>query len=184
MSDSRTSRYSLPAQTFHWLSVLFVAGAWTLGVFGDDLPKGSIRHMGEYAHVMLGEAVVLLLMLRIVWRFVTPAPAPEPTRLGTAGEWGAKLGQIAIYALLLATPVVGLVTLFHGGEALPVFGLYDIPSPWPRNRELKHYSKEIHETLAHLLMALATLHAAAALVHHYVLRDATLTRMLPAFRLR
>ncbi len=181
MSDaSPASRYSAPAQIFHWLTVLFVAAAWTLGVLGDDLPKGSIRHMGEFAHIMLGELVVLLLVLRIVWRFVTPAPPPIPTRFGVAGELATRLVHFAIYALLFAVPVVGLVTLFHGGEPLSIFGIVDIPSPWAKNRELKHYSKEIHEFLAHTLVILAGLHAAAALAHHYLLKDRTLKRMLPA----
>lgn len=174
------TRYSQPSQIFHWLTVLFVGVAWTLGILGDDLPKGSIRHMGEFVHVMCGELVVLLLLLRVVWRFVTPAPPSEPTRFGTVAGLATKLGHLALYALLLAVPVVGLVTLFNGGEALSVLGVYDIPSPWPKNRELKHNSKEIHELLANTLIVLAMLHAAAALAHHYVLKDRTLKRMLPA----
>lgn len=174
------SRYSPPAQLFHWLTVLCVALAWTLGVLGDDLPKGSIRHLGEFAHVTLGECVVLLLVLRLVWRFKTPAPAPAPNRFGAPALLATKIVHLALYGLLIAVPLVGLVTLYHGGEPLPLFGLADIPSPWPRNRELKHYSKEIHELLAHLLVLLAALHAGVALAHHYVLKDATLKRMLPA----
>ena len=180
-SDAATaSRYSPPAQVFHWLTALFVIGAWTLGVVGDELPTGSIRHLGEFIHVIMGEVVVLLLVLRLIWRVKTPAPPPEPTGFGAPAALAAKLGHVALYGLLAAVPVVGLVTLFHGGEALSVFGVADIPSPWPKNRELKHYSKEIHEFLAHTLIVLALLHAAAALAHHYVLKDRTLTRMLPA----
>lgn len=180
MSDPKTGfRYCPAAQFFHWASVLFVAAAWLSGLLGDELPKGSIRHMGEFAHVMLGEAVVLLLVLRLVWRVVDPAPPAEATGLGPLMDLAARLAHFALYALLLAVPVVGLVTLFQGGEALSLFGLYDIPSPWPKNRELKHYAKELHEFLAHGLIALASLHAAAALFHHYVLGDRTLKRMLP-----
>ena len=39
--------------------------------------------------------------------------------------------------------------------------------------------KEFHETLANGLIILATIHAGAAFVHHFVFRDRTLTRMLP-----
>ncbi|WP_424362395.1 cytochrome b [Methylocystis parvus] len=182
MSDASTaSRYSPPAQVFHWLTVVCVAAAWTLGVLGDELPRGSIRHMGEFTHIMFGETVVLLLLLRLTWRIVSPAPPLEATRFGAPAALATKFGHLAIYALLLAVPVVGVVTLFHGGEALSLFGILDIPSPWLKNRELKHYSKEIHELLAHLLVVLALLHAAAALAHHYLLKDRTLKRMLPAF---
>lgn len=172
-------RYSAPTQIFHWLTAVFVGAAWALGVLSGELPKGPARHMGEFAHVIFGELVVLLLIPRIVWRFVTPAPPPEPTRLGMAAALIATAEQFAIYGLLLAVPAVGLVALFHGGEPLPLFGLYDIPSPWPKSRELKHYSKEIHELLAHALAALAGLHAAVALARHYLLKDRTLKRMLP-----
>lgn len=182
MTDSLStdSRYSPAARAIHWASALFVVAAWTLGLLGDELPRGPARHTGEFVHVLLGQFVVALLVLRLVWRFVTPPPPSEPTRLGPAAALAARLGQVVIYALLLAVPVVGLVTLFHGGEPLPLFGVVDISSPWPKNRELKHYSKEIHELLAHGLMALVALHAAAALIHHFALRDRTLKRMLPA----
>ncbi|WP_457796716.1 cytochrome b [Methylocystis sp. S23] len=179
MSDVATmSRYSAPAQAFHWLTVLFVAAAWTLGVLGDELPKGSIRHMGEFLHIIFGQLVLSLLLLRVAWRFATPAP---PLELTGFGAFAAKAVHLALYALLIAVPVVGLVTLFHGGEPLPLFGIADIPSPWPKNRELKHYSKEIHELLAHILALLAITHAAAALAHHFLLKDRTLKRMLPPF---
>lgn len=176
---SITARYSPPAQFFHWLTVLLVLAAWTLGTLGDDLPKGSIRHLGEFIHILLGETVVLLLVLRLVWRFVTPAPAPDPA-IGPRANLIAKAVHIGIYGLLLAVPVVGVVMLFHGGEPLPIFGALDIASPWTKNRELKHDWKEVHEFLANLLLALAALHAGAALVHHYVFKDSALKRMLPA----
>ncbi|MGJ0505727.1 MAG: cytochrome b [Methylocystis sp.] len=174
------TRYSPPAQFFHWATVICVFAAWGLGLIGDDLPRGPIRHTGEFVHILLGETVVLLLALRLVWRFITPPPPAEPTRFGLAGALATRFVHLALYGLLLAAPVVGVVTLFHGGEALSLFGLYDIPSPWPKNRELKHNSKEIHELLAHALIVLAMLHAAAALAHHYVLKDSALARMLPS----
>jgi cytochrome b561 len=177
---SNESRYSPPAQAFHWLTVFCVFAAWTLGLVGDELPRGPIRHTGEFVHVILGESIVLLLALRVTWRFIAPVPAAEPTRFGPTAQIAAKALHLALYALLLAVPVVGVVTLFHGGEALTLFGLSDIPSPWPKNRELKHNSKEIHEFLAHLLIVLVMAHAAAALAHHYLLKDGTLRRMLPA----
>jgi cytochrome b561 len=39
--------------------------------------------------------------------------------------------------------------------------------------------KEVHEVLAHALVILAAVHAGAALVHHWLLGDRTLVRMLP-----
>jgi cytochrome b561 len=63
-----------------------------------------------------------------------------------------------------------------------LFGLTEIASPWVRDRAFARSVKEIHEVMANALIILATLHAVAALLHHWVLRDRTLVRMLPQFR--
>jgi cytochrome b561 len=68
---------------------------------------------------------------------------------------------------------------FARGNALPVFGLFEIASPWSANRSFARSMKDVHEVLANTLVILAVLHAAAALAHHWLLRDRTLLRMLP-----
>jgi cytochrome b561 len=60
-----------------------------------------------------------------------------------------------------------------------LFGLSQIPSPWLADRAFARSAKEVHEVLANALVILAGLHAAAALVHHWIFRDRTLVRMLP-----
>ena len=41
--------------------------AWLLGSFGDDLPKGEARELGEIIHVSAGELIGALLIIRIFW---------------------------------------------------------------------------------------------------------------------
>lgn len=173
-----TDRYAPAAQAFHWLSAILVILAWTLGVSLEALTKGDPRELGEFIHVLAGQAIVALLCLRLLWRFLW-APPDAPTALGPFGDILGKVAHLALYALLLAVPASGIVTLFLGGEALPLAGLVDIASPWARNRELRHYAKEVHEALAHGLMLLASVHAAAALTHHFIVKDGVLRRMLP-----
>jgi cytochrome b561 len=76
-------------------------------------------------------------------------------------------------------PFVGIVALLKRGRALPLFGLWQFASPWAADRVAAHSAMEVHELLANALLIFAALHAAAALIHHYVLRDRTLVRMLP-----
>jgi cytochrome b561 len=68
---------------------------------------------------------------------------------------------------------------FARGDALQLFGLFEIPSPWLANRTFARTAKEVHEVPANGLVILAGFHAAAALVHHWVFRDRTLVRILP-----
>ena len=91
----------------------------------------------------------------------------------------AKLNHYALYALLIAVPIAGIVVQFKRGRPLPLFGLEDIVSPWVLDRAFARTMLRVHEYLADTLLILAGIHAAAALIHHYLWRDRTLTRMLP-----
>jgi cytochrome b561 len=79
-------RYSASAQAFHWLSALAVLVAWTLGLLGDELRKGPPREIAEFAHAIAGELVVLMLVLRLVWRFVEPPPPAEASGMGRVAD--------------------------------------------------------------------------------------------------
>jgi cytochrome b561 len=173
-------RYSPTAQLLHWVTVLLVGFAWVLGTFGDDLPKGSIRKLGEFIHVSAGQLIVALLLLRLIWRVIAPPPPAEATPLGIWADRGGRVMHFALYAVLAAVPVAGIVTLFAGGDGLPLFGLGEIPSPWLKDKAFEHDAKEVHETLANALIVLAMLHASAALAHHFYFKDRTLKRMLPS----
>ena len=173
--------YGAIPQAVHWLTVILVAVAWILGLFGDDLPKGAPRAAGWLVHIYAGVAVITLLVLRLAWNLFNPPPSAAPT---TLGAWSVRLGKVAhylLYALLIAVPVVGIVLQFARGDAIPIFGLVEIASPWVKDRAFSGSVKEVHEVLAHTLVVVAGFHAAAALIHHWILRDRTLVRMLPRF---
>ena len=132
-----------------------------------------------FVHISAGLAIFAMLAARILWRTVDKPPAPEPARFGPWLDRLAALAHLALYALLVAVPVAGIVLQFARGDALPLFGLGEIASPWIKDRAFAHSVKEVHEVLAHALVILAALHAAAALIHHWFLGDRTLVRMLP-----
>ena len=77
------SRYGAIPQAVHWLTALFVIVGFLLGQFGDDLPKGPVRNAGFLAHMTLGQCVLLLLVVRLVWRFADPPPPAEATPFGS-----------------------------------------------------------------------------------------------------
>lgn len=173
--------YGAVSQVMHWITVVLVILAWLLGQFDDVFPKGAARAAALFVHNSAGLAVVSILVLRLFWRLANPPPPPEHTIFGA---WVDRLGRLThyvLYALLIAAPITGILLQFARGDALPIFGLTEIPSPWSADRAFARNIKEIHELMANALVILAALHAAAALVHHWVLRDRTLVRMLPGF---
>lgn len=172
-------RYGGVALTFHWLTVALVVLGWALGEWGDAFPKGQARDAALFVHMSAGLAIIALVALRLAWRLVDAPLPPEPTRFGRAGEFASRIGHLALYALLIAVTIAGIATQFARGNPLPVFGFTEILSPWAPDRAFSRSVKEVHETLANVLIIAAALHAAAALAHHYLLRDRTLLRMLP-----
>lgn len=178
LRNSATSYGAVP-RFLHWLTVALVIVAWLLGTFGDDLPRGSLRASGLFIHISAGIAIIGVLILRVAWRIFD---APPPTEITPLGRWvvvAGRLTHVALYVLLALTPIVGIVLQFARGDALPLFGIIDIASPWVRDRAFAGSLKEVHETLSNALVILAVFHAAAAMVHHWVWHDRTLERMLP-----
>ena len=177
-------RYGAIALGLHWSAVVLVILAWTLGVVGDDLPKGAARALGLQIHMLAGLLVVMVTVVRLVWRQLDPSPPAEPTQFGTwlFANWigiGARFAHVGLYLLMVAVPTVGIVLQFARGDSLNLFGIVEIASPWVKDRAFARQVGEVHEVLAHALIGLAGFHAAAALVHHWVFGDRTLTRMLP-----
>jgi len=138
-------------------------------------PRGSdIREGFKTWHFMLGLSVFVLVLVRLAARWRTPLLSPSPgwTR------WPAAASHLALYFLMVAMPLLGWLTLSAEGDAIPFFGL-SLPPLVAANERLAEQVEEWHVTLGVAGYWLIGLHAAAALFHHYLLRDGTLARMLP-----
>lgn len=170
-------RYDPMAQALHWAVAILIVGAFVLIQVVEGMPKGPERGFVMGLHKSVGVLVGVLVILRAVWRHFSPPPAlPEmPTWMAAA----SRLGHGTLYALMVLVPVVGMVMSWSAGRPIALFGLVTLPDLLPPNPMLKDIAEEVHEVLANLLLIIAGGHAAAALVHQYVLRDGVLTRMLP-----
>ena len=178
-----TKDYGAIPQALHWLTVFLVALAWALGIFDDVLPKGGPRDSGLFVHICAGIAILALLVARLTWRLVDPAPPPEATEFGDMDGKVARScrSDRALQPLCFAGSSscrwhCASVCAWRCPAAI---WSGRIPSPWLKDRAFAHSVKEVHEVLAHALVILAIMHAAAALIHHWVFRDRTLVRMLP-----
>ena len=173
------ARYGAVPQTLHLLTAIFVICGFLLGQFGDVFPKGPARELGLLVHMTLGQGVVALLLVRLLWRRLNPPPPPEATPLGRLIEIAAKASHFTLYGLLLVVPLFGAIVQLKRGNELPVFAVWQVQSPWPVDRNLARSILSLHGALADALLILAAVHSGAALVHHWIWRDRTLLRMLP-----
>jgi cytochrome b561 len=134
-------------------------------------------------HAYAGLLLLGLVVLRLFFRAFSPWPkASEKTPLFAALVAG--ITHWTLYGLMLFVPVNGWIAASSFGCCVGVPGLPDInllsagiSSTEPANAAIAY---NLHRVLPWVLLALIMLHVAAALFHHFVVRDATLTSMLPS----
>ncbi|EGD03748.1 cytochrome b [Burkholderia pseudomultivorans] len=173
---AKQARYSSPAIFFHWAIFLLVALAYlAIEIRG---PKGSdSRAFWMNVHLTAGTFVLVLSVLRVLWRAVSrvPEPVPQPALL----SWLAKLAHFALYAFILAQPLLGILMINLGGKPVSLDWLgvsFTLVGP---DKALRPTIKEAHELIGNAFYFVIGLHALAALYHHFVKRDDVLRRMAP-----
>jgi len=171
------------SKLFHWLIVLLILGQGSVGLWMVTLRNSPDKIQLYALHKSFGLTILALALLRLLWRLYSGIPRPVPgmprwqERIADLSHWG-------LYVLLFAIPISGWLFNSAAGFPLQWFGLFNLPAIAGKDKPLREFAGELHEWLFWTLVALALLHAAAALYHHLYQRDATLARMLPRGWLR
>ncbi|MCY1404824.1 Cytochrome b561 [compost metagenome] len=172
------SRYGLISITLHWGIALAVFGLFALGLWMVGLDYyDPWRKDAPDLHKSIGLMLLAFMLLRLVWRFLSPPP-PAPASHGALTKLGAKLGHGLLYIGLFAVMISGYLISTADGVGIPVFGFFEVPAVISGLPDQADVAGAVHFYLAWGLVIFAGIHAVAALKHHFVDRDATLTRML------
>ena len=174
-SHLRIEHYDSTTIFLHWLSAALVIGLWLAGQSIGFFPRGAPRLTVRSLHIVVGAALAIVLLLRLLWR------QTRGTRLATTDAGLLGLSATAMhhlrYALLIGVVVIGFACVWIRGDT--VFNWFTVPAFDPGNKALRHNAVELHAWVANLLLTLAGIHAIAAAWHHRVLKDGVLQRMLP-----
>lgn len=177
--DATLTRYPATIRALHWLTVLAVIVIYGVTYLEEFFARGTPgRAYIWWTHISVGLLLIAFLAVRIPTRIFGRMPGPSK-QISRPVAIASAAGHGLLYLLLIATPLVGIYLAFLRGDAVTFFSLFTIPSPIPVDRTFGSTVKEVHEVLANALVLLALLHAAAAIVHHVVLKDDVLKRMLP-----
>jgi cytochrome b561 len=173
-----SSRYGLVSILLHWGVALVVFGLFALGLWMVDLDYyDTWRKAAPDLHKSIGLTLFAVMVVRVVWRFISPPP-PALSTQSRLVQWGAKLGHLFLYVGLFALMFAGYLISTADGVGIPVFDLFEVPALISSIPDQADVAGAVHEYLAWALVIFAGLHALAALKHHFIDRDATLTRML------
>lgn len=171
------AHYDRATIALHWLTALLVVGLFALAETWSFLPRGTpTRRLLQSLHISFGLVFAAVFVLRAVWRLSAGRRLPP-----AAGGWRRVAGtgmHALLYALMAAQIVLGFLFRWAQGEPFAFFGLFDVPTLIPIDREQRRFIGGLHDTVAWTIVVLALLHALAGLFHHYFLRDGVLRRML------
>lgn len=161
MEKDMVKGYSLTQIALHWaVGVLIVfnllmgddmSELWRQIERGSTLPTTTVA----WIHIIFGGTVLALVAWRLVLRLTRGVPA-SPEGEGVWMRRAGQAGHLALYVLMIAMPVTGLLAWYGGVTDLA----------------------ELHgEVLKTLLWVLIAVHVVAAFYHHFILKNGLLNRM-------
>lgn len=174
MNNPQT-RYTNIAILLHWtIAVLIIYMLF----WGEDLIRNDKGTFYPSMHASIGVTILVLSVLRLVWRLMNPPPALP----GGDHGWQAKASEFThwlFYALMIAIPLTGMADFGRHLVRHPeqsgatILGLFPVPQiAWSA-------LSGIHGPLTKVAIGLLILHVLAALKHQFWDRDRLINRMIP-----
>lgn len=165
-------QYTKRTAIIHWLILILIVAALALGIWLDD-SENTAQKLSIYPlHFLIGDAVLLLTLLRIYFRKKDGEPASANTnpllnKVASATHVLMNLSLIALAISGIATVATsGLIDALKAGDPglIPDFHKVD--------------AKEFHELFLGVTLLLVIFHVAAALYHQFIVKDNLLRRIM------
>jgi cytochrome b561 len=180
MIGNSKDSWGWPAKLLHWLGVILILLLLGHGWWMTHLaPRGPGRLEHYAGHAALGYDFLVLLVLRLLWRWTHAVPdLPADTPRWEAVT--AKASHVGLYLLMFATTLVGWAlagTMRGGALNKDAFGIV-VPMPFTSTVRATHeLLEDTHKVLAYVLAALVVVHLLAALRHGFIKHNNVLRRM-------
>ncbi|MBV8120407.1 MAG: cytochrome b [Alphaproteobacteria bacterium] len=170
--------YSPVAQALHWLVVGLAIMVVSLGLAAGSAPHNSATRADLLlVHRSVGLTILLLMVLRVLWRWRHPPP-PLPPSLARVEAALAHLTHLGLYLIFILMPLAGYLASAAAGHTGTFFGVFEIPRLVPVNERLSQWAIALHLVGQYVVYLLVALHVAGALYHAVIRRDEVLGRML------
>jgi cytochrome b561 len=178
MDNSKQRVFDRTTRLMHWVTAGLMLLVFVLAFSIDRTTSRASHTAFLQLHRSVGMTIWTLTLVRLVWRHFAKYP-DWPSDMQPTMRVAAKASEYALYALLLAQPIVGLLQTSAHGDHVDLFFLGQLPVLIEKNRSLAQLLLTVHKSVGFSLFGLIALHVSAALFHHLWRRDDTLTAMLP-----
>jgi cytochrome b561 len=172
------SGYGTIAIALHWLVAVTVVCLFLLGLWMVDLTYYDPWYRrAPDIHKGVGILLFLTMLVRLGWRFGNTVPRDEPS-MSAWERLAAHTTHRMLYLLLFALMISGYLISTADGRPIQVLGLFSVPALVTGIPDQADVAGKVHWYLAITVVCLASVHALAALKHHFLDKDRTLRRML------
>lgn len=180
MSVSQRADYTVAQKVLHWLMALAIMiDLFIAQKFGEVMEDWD-RFESRSDHAAVGTVVAILLVLRLYLRLRYGAP-PLPADMPAWQKPLAHLAHWALYILIGALIVTGVLTALDANSVVAPFGLFAI-NDGAGSAESYLSLRGFHELVTEAIIALIVFHIVAALYHAIVVKDGVTSRMLRFWR--
>lgn len=176
MIKNTETRYGIVAKGFHWLLFLMLTFSIIAGNFLASMPKGAEKLQAAGMHKSFGAVLLILILLRMAWRLINVTPR-DPEGTSAIQSMMAKALHWALYVLMFAQPLSGIMMSQTAGVPVSFFGLFDFPLFLDKDPSLAQLFRDMHGIVWILLVLAVIGHTGAAIYHHFIKKDDVLKRM-------
>ena len=178
MNSVAPQRFGSAQIALHWLVVVMMVAIYVGMECRGWFPKEVRPTLVRIMHYSFGITVLLLVPVRLALRLGRPMPPITPAPPGWQ-EQGARIVHLSLYLFMIAMPLLAWLSYSLRGKPVWFYG-FDLPGLLPPADAVLRTQLRLmtwHKRIAEAGYWLLGLHAAAALLHHFVTGDDTLRRM-------
>lgn len=158
--------YGSVSRVLHWMVAVLLLIMLSGGFFMDAIADTALKATVINAHKLIGIAILVLMLVRLLWRLCNIQPDLKPNRprwQRVAARWVHRL----LYTLVILMPLSGWVMSTAAGR-FPHLGSWSLPLPFiVASQEVSQLFFSCHQTIAWLIIGLLVLHIAAAIKQIY-----------------
>ena len=172
------NKFGLITKALHWLSAIVIFALFGVGFWMVDLTYYSEWYRtAPHWHKSIGILLLVATLFRLGWKLFTPTPRGIESHTKMV-KLATKIGHATIYIVLFIILFSGYFISSADGRGIEVFNWFEVPGLGALIDNQEDIAGDVHKYAAYSLMALVVLHLGAALKHHFIDKDATLTRMI------
>jgi cytochrome b561 len=105
MKRNTRTNWGSVSRSFHWGLGFVIMGTIAYGWWMNHIPARADRFFHRSIHADIGYVVLLLMVIRLIWRWINPVPAlpadtPQWQRIAARVSHGALYGVTISVAML------------------------------------------------------------------------------------